>query len=284
MVFPCPTAALTYYNRVWIPSGSAYSLSAVPTGSYSRERTSEMCFSTIPEAIAELKAGRMIVLTDDENRENEGDLVCAAEKVSPENRQFHGHSHGRGMICMPLTGQKCDQLMLHPQTSANTAPLGTAFTVTVDAPPERDHGHIRRRPRRYDHPSHRRRLPTGRPDPTGTYLPPPCRRWRCARQTRPNRRLGRTWRGWPGSSRLGVICEIMNKDGSMARLPQLTDFCGKHGLKIISVAALVEYRLQREKLVERVQNVELPTDCGVFRLIGYRSIPDWQTALGPMQR
>ena len=211
----------------------------------------------------------MIVLVDDEDRENEGDLVCAAEKVTPEIVNFMA-KHGRGMICMPLTGERCDRLQLHPQTVHNTAPLGTAFTVTVDA---------------------RLNVTTGisaadRAQTILTAVKDDCRPEDLVRPGHifPLRakdggvlvRAGQT-EGAVDLARLaglkpaGVICEIMNEDGTMARVPQLELFCQQHDLKMTTIAALFEYRLQREPLVQRVETVELPTDCGVFRMIGFET-------------
>jgi len=231
-----------------------------------------MDFSSITEVLADLRAGKMIVLVDDEDRENEGDLICAAEKVTGEIINFMA-THGRGMICLPLTSRRCRELHLHPQTSHNTAPLGTAFTVTIDA---------------------RRGVTTGisaadRARTICQVMQDDCRSDDLARpghvfplQARDGGvlvRAGQT-EGAVDLARLaglkpaGVICEIMNPDGTMARKPDLMSFCQEHGLKITTIAALVEYRLQREKLVERIRTVELPTDCGMFRLIAYKNIAD----------
>ncbi len=236
-----------------------------------------MAFSPIPDILADLAAGKMIVLVDDEERENEGDLVCAAEKVTPEIINFMA-TYGRGMICMPLTEERCDALHLHPQTGLNTAPLGTAFTVTIDA---------------------REGVTTGisaadRARTILTAVKDDCKPYDLVRPGHifPLRareggvlvRAGQT-EGAVDLARLaglkpaGVICEIMNEDGTMARLGDLTEFCKRHQLKITSIAALIEYRLLREQLVRRVQTVDLPTDCGNFRLIGYETAVDNHTHL-----
>ncbi len=231
-----------------------------------------MRLSSIPEVIEDIRRGKMIVLVDDEDRENEGDLVCAAELVTPEIVNFMA-GQGRGMICLPLTGERCDRLNLHAQTSENTSPLGTAFMVTVDA--------------RYN-------VTTGisaadrattiqqimmddcRPDDLvrpGHVFPLRARDGGVlvrAGQTEGSVDLARL----AGLKPAGVICEIMNPDGTMARLPQLLEFCREHQLKITSIAALIEYRMQRESLVRRVETVELPTDCGMFHLIGYETLVD----------
>jgi len=231
-----------------------------------------MCFSEIPEVLDDIRAGKMIVLVDDEDRENEGDLVCAAELVTPQIVNFMA-THGRGMICMPITAKLCNKLRLHPQTANNTAPLQTAFTVTVDA---------------------RNGTTTGisaadRATTIQQIIKDDCQPEDLVRpghifplQGRDGGvlvRAGQT-EGSINLSQLaslkpaGVICEIMNPDGTMARVPQLKEFCKTHKLKMTTIAKLIEYRLQREKLVRRVDMVDLPTDCGMFHLIGYESIID----------
>jgi 3,4-dihydroxy 2-butanone 4-phosphate synthase/GTP cyclohydrolase II len=212
----------------------------------------------------------MIVLVDAEDRENEGDLVCAAEKVTPEMINFMA-KFGRGLICLPLTAEKCDALGLYPQTHENTAPFGTAFTVSIDAAQggstgisAADRAHTIQvaiaddaRPRDLARPGHVFPL-RGR---TGGVLVR-------AGQTEGAIDLARL----AGLRPAGVICEVMNEDGSMARVPELLEFCRRHALKITSIAKLVEYRLQRESQVKRVESICLPTDYGEFKLIGYESI------------
>ena len=231
-----------------------------------------MVFSKIEDVLKDFRRGKMVVLVDDENRENEGDLVCAAEKVTPEIINFMA-THGRGMICMPITAQRCDELQLHPQTVHNTAPLETAFTVTIDA---------------------RDGVTTGisAADRARTILQAVRDDCRPADLARPGHifplrareggvlvRAGQT-EGAVDLARLaglkpaGVICEIMNDDGTMARVSHLTEFCKKFDLKMATIASLIEYRLQSESLVQRIENVELPTDCGMFRLIGYKTMVD----------
>ena len=212
----------------------------------------------------------MIVLVDDEDRENEGDLVCAAEKVTPEIINFMA-KFGRGLICLPLTAEKCDSLGLYPQTVDNTARFGTAFTVSIDAA-ERISTGISAADRAQT-------IQTAIADESrpGDLVRPghifPLR----ARSGGVLVRAGQT-EGAVDLMRLaglkpaGVICEVMNEDGSMARVPQLLEFCEKHKLKITSVAKLIEYRLQRESQIKRLECVNLPTDYGEFTLIGYESI------------
>jgi 3,4-dihydroxy 2-butanone 4-phosphate synthase/GTP cyclohydrolase II len=227
-------------------------------------------FSEISDALANLAEGKMVVLVDDEDRENEGDLVCAAEKVTPEHINFMA-TYGRGLICLPLTAEKCDSLGLYPQTVENTARLKTAFTVSIDAAEgittgisAADRAHTIQATIKDD------AKPNDLVRPGHIF---PLR----ARQGGVLVRAGQTEGAVDlmrsaGLKPAGVICEIMNEDGTMARVPQLLEFCQKHDLKIISIAKLVEYRLQRESQVKRVEQVFLPTDYGEFKLIGYESI------------
>jgi len=227
-------------------------------------------FSEIPEILEELRAGRMIVLVDAEDRENEGDLVCAAEKTTPQIINFMA-KFGRGLICLPLSAGICDRLGLFPQTTENTARFGTAFTVSIDAADG---------------------ITTGisAADRAQTIQAAIADDAKASDLVRPGHifplrardggvlvRAGQT-EGAVDLARLaglkpaGVICEIMNEDGSMARVPQLLEFCQKHKLKIASITKLIEYRLQRESQIRRVECVNLPTEYGQFKLIGYESI------------
>ncbi|MEN6578696.1 MAG: bifunctional 3,4-dihydroxy-2-butanone-4-phosphate synthase/GTP cyclohydrolase II [Phycisphaerales bacterium] len=227
-------------------------------------------FSDIPEVLEDLRQGKMIVLVDAEDRENEGDLLCAAEKVTPEIINFMAR-FGRGLICMPLPAEKCDALGLYPQTMENTGRFGTAFTVSVDAAEgvstgisaaDRAHtiqvaiadGAV---PRDLARPGHIFPL---RARDGGVLIR--------AGQTEGGIDLTRL----AGMKPAAVICEVMNDDGSMARVPELLEFCGRHRLRITSIAKLVEYRLQRESQVKRFESVSLPTDYGDFKLIAYESI------------
>ncbi|MCK5272204.1 MAG: bifunctional 3,4-dihydroxy-2-butanone-4-phosphate synthase/GTP cyclohydrolase II [Sedimentisphaerales bacterium] len=236
-----------------------------------------MCFSSIESVIADLKAGKMIVLADDENRENEGDLVCAAEKVTPDIVNFMA-THGRGMICLPLTNEKCDSLQLHPQTGNNTAPLQTAFTVTIDAAAGVTTGISAADRAQTIQQSIRDDCRPGELVRPGHIFPlRACDGGVLVRagQTEGSVDLARL----AGLKPAGVICEIMNPDGTMARVPHLIEFCKEHNLKMTTIAALIEYRIQREMLVKRIESVDLPTDCGVFRLIGYETLVDNNTHL-----
>jgi 3,4-dihydroxy 2-butanone 4-phosphate synthase/GTP cyclohydrolase II len=211
----------------------------------------------------------MIVLVDEEDRENEGDLVAAAELITPEMVNFMA-THGRGMICMPLTEERCDRLGLYPQTLNNTARLGTAFTITIDAREgittgisAADRAHTIRvavddncKPVDLARPGHIFPL---RARDGGVLVR--------AGQTEGAIDLTRL----AGLKPAGVICEIMNDDGTMARVPELLKYCEKFDLKITSIAKLIEYRLQREQQILRIQEIQLPTDYGEFKLIGYDS-------------
>ncbi|HBG78542.1 MAG TPA: bifunctional 3,4-dihydroxy-2-butanone-4-phosphate synthase/GTP cyclohydrolase II [Phycisphaerales bacterium] len=228
-----------------------------------------MMFSEISEILEDLRQGRMIVLVDDEDRENEGDLVCAAESATPEIINFMA-KFARGLICLPLTSEKCDELGLHPQAVANTAKLGTAFTVSIDAADGISTGISaadRAHTIQVTIADGARAADLARP---GHIFPLRARDGGVltrAGQTEGSVDLMRL----AGMKPAGVICEIMNDDGSMARVPQLVEFCKTHELKMTTIAKLVEYRLQRESQIKRIQSVFLPTDYGEFQLIGYES-------------
>jgi 3,4-dihydroxy 2-butanone 4-phosphate synthase/GTP cyclohydrolase II len=244
---------------------------------YATEATVAAEFSEIPQVLADLRQGRMVVLVDAEDRENEGDLVCAAEKVTPGVINFMAR-YGRGLICLPLTAEKCDSLGLFPQTTENTARFGTAFTVSIDAAEGIKTGISaadRARTVQAAMADDARAADLARP---GHVFPLRARKGGVlvrAGQTEGAVDLARLASLKPA----GVICEIMNDDGSMARVPELLDFCREHNLKITSIAKLIEYRLQRERQIERVECVNLPTDYGDFKLIGYESITSAQPHL-----
>jgi len=234
-----------------------------------------MPFATIEEAARDIRDGKMIIITDDEDRENEGDLVCAAEKVTPEIINFM-ITHARGLICMPLTEERCDELNLPPQTAENTSSMGTAFTISIEA---------------------RTGVTTGisaadRAKTILTAVDPNSKPNDLARPGHifPLRakkggvlvRVGQTEASVDiariaGCQPAGAICEIMNDDGTMARMPQLEKFAAKHDLKIISVADLVRYRIQKETLVRCVVETDLPTDYGTFRAFVYENIMNGET-------
>lgn len=228
----------------------------------------------IADILDELRAGKMIVLVDDEQRENEGDLVCAAEFVTPEIINFMLRE-GRGMMCVALHGDVCDRLDLGPQTRFNTSQRSTAYTITVDA-----HERFgittgvsasdRARTARVLIDDATRPEDLARP---GHVQPLRARDGGClvrAGQTEGSVDLCKM-AGLRGGA---VIIEIMNDDGSMARRPELEKLCKKHSLKMCSVADVIHHRLEREKLVQRIDAMPINTECGQFNLIAYRSKVD----------
>jgi 3,4-dihydroxy 2-butanone 4-phosphate synthase/GTP cyclohydrolase II len=230
-----------------------------------------MPLGTVREAIEEIRRGRFVIVVDDEDRENEGDLVMAAELVTPEAVNFMARE-ARGLICVPLTGKRLDELQLPLMVTDNTAPHGTAFTVTCEA-----RGRVTTGISAYDRAATIRALvhPDTRPEdllrPGHTF---PLR----AREGGVLRRAGQTEAAvdlarLAGFQPAGVICEIMSEDGTMSRLPELERFAERHGLIIISVAQLISYRRRHEKLVRKVtEPVRLPTDFGTFDVIGYEDV------------
>ena len=234
-----------------------------------------MPLAGIEEAARDISDGKMIIIVDDEDRENEGDLVCAAEKITPEIISFMA-IHGRGLICMPLTEERCDELQLSPQTQDNTSSMGTAFTISIEA---------------------REGVTTGisAADRARTILTAVNPSTRPSDLARPGHifplrakrggvlvRVGQTEASVDiariaGLAPAAVICEIMNDDGTMARMPELEVFAEKHGLKIISVADLVRYRIQKETLVRRVVESDLPTALGTFHTIIYENVVNGET-------
>ncbi|MBW3656730.1 MAG: bifunctional 3,4-dihydroxy-2-butanone-4-phosphate synthase/GTP cyclohydrolase II, partial [Gemmatimonadetes bacterium] len=233
-----------------------------------------MPFDTIEEALRDIRDGRMVIVADDEDRENEGDLVCAASAVTPEIINFMA-THGRGLICLALTAERADELDLKPMSEHNTEALQTAFTVSIDAAqrfgvttgisawdraktiqvcldPATKPGDLRR-------PGHVFPLRAR----AGGVL-------RRVGQTEASVDLARL----AGLEPAGVICEILNEDGTMARRPQLEEFAARHGLKFITVAQIVAYRLKRERLVHREAEAVIPTPMGDWRIIAYRNDVD----------
>jgi 3,4-dihydroxy 2-butanone 4-phosphate synthase / GTP cyclohydrolase II len=233
-----------------------------------------MSFDTVEAAIQDIRDGRMVIVADDEDRENEGDLVCAASLITPAMINFMA-THGRGLICVSLTAERADELDLRPMSDHNTEALGTAFTVSVDAAarhgvttgisawdraktiqvaldPDSKPGDLRR-------PGHVFPL---RARPGGVL--------RRVGQTEASVDLARL----AGLPPAGVICEILNEDGTMARRPQLEEFAARHGLKFVTVAQIVAYRLQRERLVHREAEAIIPTPHGDWRMIAYRNDVD----------
>ncbi|HXD33364.1 MAG TPA: 3,4-dihydroxy-2-butanone-4-phosphate synthase [Pyrinomonadaceae bacterium] len=229
-----------------------------------------MSFASIEEAVTEIRDGRMIIIVDDEDRENEGDVVCAAEKVTPEIINFMAR-HARGLICLPLTEERCDELHLTTQVADNTSFHGTAFTVSIDARKGVTTGisasdrattilaavDEQTRPQDLARPGHIFPL---RAKKGGVLVRPG--------QTEASVDLSRIAGLYPA----GVICEIMNEDGTMARLPELEEFAATHQMKMIRVADLVRYRISKETLVRRVVETDLPTVYGKFRAVAYENI------------
>src|SRR5512142_530889 len=229
----------------------------------------ESPFSSIETALNELRRGRFVVVVDDEDRENEGDLVLAAEKVTPEAINLMARE-GRGLICLALTGERCDELELPAMVEDNTSNFGTAFTVSIEA-----RGRIttgisaadraatvaaaidpKTRPADLLRPGHMFPL---RAAPGGVL--------KRAGQTEASVDLARI----AGLTPAAAICEIMNEDGTMARLPDLQRFVARHELTLITVADLIRYRMQTERLVRRIAAPALPTAHGDFRVVAYRS-------------
>ena len=229
-------------------------------------------FASIEEAVADIRAGRIIVVVDDEDRENEGDFLMAADKATPEAVNFM-IVHGRGLMCMPMLGERLEELQIPMMVNDNTAPLGTAFTVSVDA---------------------RRGVTTGisaydRAVTIRTLVNPLSRP---ADLTRPGhifplrampggvlRRAGHTEAAidlarLAGCAPAGVICEVLNDEGGMARVQDLLSLAKHHGLKCITIKDLIEYRIQKEKLVRRAATTQLPTEYGEFTCIAYETTVD----------
>jgi 3,4-dihydroxy 2-butanone 4-phosphate synthase/GTP cyclohydrolase II len=234
-----------------------------------------MPFATIEEAAADIAAGKMIIIVDDEDRENEGDLVCAAEKVTPEIINFMV-THARGLICLPLTEDRCDELQLPPQTAQNTSSMGTAFTISIEARTGVTTG-ISAADRA------RTILTAVNPDSKPQDLARPGHIFPLrAKNGGVLVRVGQTEASVDiariaGCYPAGVVCEIMNDDGTMARMPELEKFAAKHDLKIISVAELVRYRIHKETLVRKVVETDLPTDYGTFRAAVYENVVNGET-------
>jgi 3,4-dihydroxy 2-butanone 4-phosphate synthase/GTP cyclohydrolase II len=226
-------------------------------------------FAPVADAIAAIRAGKMVVVVDDEDRENEGDLTMAAEKVTPEAINFMA-THGRGLICLPMTGERLDALELPPMVDRNSASFGTAFTVSIEA---------------------RGRTTTGisAADRAATILTAIDPATRPADLNRPGHvfplrardggvlvRAGQTEAAVDlsriaGLRPAGVICEILNEDGTMARVPELTVYARKHGLLMITIADLISYRMRTESLVRRAATALLPTEFGPFTIHAYEN-------------
>ncbi|RRA49496.1 3,4-dihydroxy-2-butanone-4-phosphate synthase [Acidipila sp. EB88] len=226
-------------------------------------------FTTVEEALAEFRAGRMIVVVDDEDRENEGDLTLAAEFATPEAINFMA-KWGRGLICLTLTEERADHLRLSPMVASNSSRFGTAFTESIEAREGVTTG-ISAADRAHTI------LVAIDPEATAADLARPGHVFPLrARKGGVLVRAGQTEASvdlarMAGLKAAGVICEIMNDDGSMARVPDLVAFCQEHGLKMLTVAELIRYRLQHERYIRRVAETLLPTPYGEFRMIAYEN-------------
>jgi 3,4-dihydroxy 2-butanone 4-phosphate synthase / GTP cyclohydrolase II len=232
-------------------------------------------FTDVETAIAEIRAGRMIVVVDDEDRENEGDLTMAAEAITPEAINFMA-KFGRGLVCLAMTEDRLDHMRIGPMTAENTSQYGTAFCEAVDAREGVTTGisaHDRARTIQVAIDPKSRPGDLVRP---GHMFPLRARKGGVmvrAGQTEASVDLARL----AGMIPAGVICEIMNDDGSMARVPDLVKFCAQHGLKMLTVAELIRYRMQHERYVQRVGEALLPTAHGEFRMIAYESQLDGES-------
>jgi 3,4-dihydroxy 2-butanone 4-phosphate synthase / GTP cyclohydrolase II len=229
-------------------------------------------FATIEQAIDDIREGKMVVVCDDEDRENEGDLVMAAQFVTPEAINFMA-KEACGFICLALTLERCEELGLELMTAKNESALQTPFTITIEARhgvttgvSAHDRAHTMQvaidpaaKPEDLAQPGHVNPLkakPGGVLERTG--------------HTEASVDLARL----AGLIPAGVICEVMNEDGSMARVPDLVDYCERHGLKMVTIADLIAYRRRNDKLIERVVSTHLPTTFGEFEAVGYRSLVD----------
>jgi 3,4-dihydroxy 2-butanone 4-phosphate synthase/GTP cyclohydrolase II len=232
----------------------------------------EKIFDSIEEAIEEIRQGRMIIVVDDEDRENEGDFLMAAERVTPEAVNFMAR-HGRGLICMPCTASRLDELNIHPMVADNTSTHETAFAVSIGAK-----GKITTGISAYDRAVTIQAVVDPRTRPEDISKPGhvfPLR----AREGGVLRRAGHTEAAvdlarLAGLFPAGVICEIMNEDGTMARVPQLAEIKKQFGLKMVTIEDLIRYRNRTEKLVRRIAEVRMPTAWGDFKAIGYESLSD----------
>jgi 3,4-dihydroxy 2-butanone 4-phosphate synthase / GTP cyclohydrolase II len=234
--------------------------------------TSPSAFTDVPTAVEEIRAGRMIIVVDDEDRENEGDLTLAAERVTPEAINFMA-KYGRGLVCLAMTEERLDHLHIGPMTAENTSNYGTAFCEAIDARQGVTTGisaYDRARTIQVAIDPATRPADLARP---GHVFPLQARKGGVllrAGQTEASVDLARM----AGLIPAGVICEIMREDGSMARVPDLIEFCKTHEMKMLTVAELIRYRMQHERYVHRVGEALIGTPYGEFRLIAYESEVD----------
>jgi 3,4-dihydroxy 2-butanone 4-phosphate synthase / GTP cyclohydrolase II len=229
-------------------------------------------FATVEEAIEDIRAGRMVVVCDDEDRENEGDLTIAAEFATPDAINFMARE-GRGLICLALTPERCDALGLDLMAAKNESPFETPFTVTIEARDGVTTGiSAADRARTIAVAVDPKASPRDLVQPGHVF---PLK----AKEGGVLQRTGQTEAAvdlarLAGLNPAGVICEVMNDDGTMARVPDLERYCARHGLKMITVADLIAYRRRHDKLIERVVSTTLPTGFGEFTVVGYRSLHD----------
>ena len=232
-------------------------------------------FASVQEAVEAIRAGRIVIVVDDEDRENEGDLTIAADKVTPQAINFMAR-YGRGLICMPMTGERLDQLEIPLMVNQNTTTFKTAFCVSIEAKHDVSTGisaadrsatvkaaiNPKTKPSDLARPGHMFPL---RARDGGVLVR--------AGQTEAAVDLARIAGLYPA----GVICEIMNEDGTMSRVPELTKFARKHGLLMITIADLIQYRMQTERLVKRIATAALPTEHGAFRIFAFQNRIDGET-------
>src|SRR5436853_1735106 len=234
--------------------------------------STDLRFTDVPTAMEEFRAGRMVVIVDDEDRENEGDLTLAAEKVTPEAINFMA-KYGRGLICLTLTEERLDHLRIGPMSAENTSNYGTAFCEAIDAREGVTTGisaYDRARTVQVAVDPKTRPSDLARP---GHVFPLRARKGGVlvrAGQTEASVDLARM----AGLVPAGIICEIMREDGTMARVPDLIEFCKEHELKMLTVAELIRYRMQHERYIRRIGEGVLPTRYGEFRLVAYESEVD----------
>lgn len=229
-----------------------------------------MAFDSIEDGIRDIRAGKMVIVVDDEDRENEGDLTMAADRVTTEAINFMA-KHGRGLICVSLTGQRLDELQIPLMVSENTSPYETAFCISVEA-----RRGVTTGVSAHDRARTIQALVDPKTSPDDLLRPGhifPLR----AKEGGVLARAGQTEAALDlsrlaGLSPAGVICEIMNEDGNMARVPQLFEFASRHGLRIITVKDLITFRTRREKLIRRVAEASIPTLHGTFRALLYQSL------------
>ena len=236
-----------------------------------------MPLATIEEAVEEFRRGNFVIIIDDKDRENEGDLCVPAEKITPEKVNFMA-KYGRGLICTPLTGQRLDELRIPLMVSNNNTMYGTAFTVSVES----RHG-VASGISASDRAKTVKALVDPNTTPSDLIMPGHTFPLRAcdggvlvrAGHTEASIDLAKLADLYPGA----VVCEIMDEDGKMMRLPQLEEFAARHGIKIISIASLIEYRYRTETIARRVARSRIPTDYGEFTALAYESTADWQEGI-----